>query len=105
MMDKQQGLEFLTPDGVTPAPAPKIPRKGRQPTIPKVPPTDPNKRLNLPDPEEWRSFFPPQKYRDRISVSNPDTAARLADAFVPAGSRDKVVIEAFPGESAFLFAW
>lgn len=61
-------------------------------------PTDPKERIDLPDPQEWRAFFPPQKCRDRISISNPDTAATLAEAFVPEGSRDKVIIEAFPGE-------
>lgn len=47
---------------------------------------------------DWRAIFPYSKVKDRISVSNPHTAATMAEAFVPEGSLNKVVIEAFPGE-------
>jgi transcription factor 1 len=36
--------------------------------------------------------------KSRISIANPETAALVADSFVPGGSRDKVIIEAYPGE-------
>ncbi|KIM78942.1 hypothetical protein PILCRDRAFT_75087 [Piloderma croceum F 1598] len=61
---------------------------------------DPEERIVLPDPSSWRTFFSTIPVKDRISVSNPKTAAKMADAFVPAGSRDKVIIEAFPGPGA-----
>ncbi|KAF9010691.1 ribosomal RNA adenine dimethylase-domain-containing protein [Cyathus striatus] len=52
----------------------------------------------LPPIDKWKLHFPATvSGRLRISVHNSDTAAALADAFVPEGSRDKVIIEAFPG--------
>lgn len=53
----------------------------------------------LPPQEKWRGLFPATllSIRDRFTVRNPDTAAKLADAFFPEGQRDKVVLEAFPG--------
>lgn len=87
-----------TVDSDTPSETPE-PRKRRR-NLPKptreVELTD--DRITLPNPLDWRSVFPPIKLKDRISVSNPDTAAEMAEAFVPEGSKDKVVIEAFPGE-------
>lgn len=48
---------------------------------------------------EWRKFFVPTlDTLSRISVRNPKTAEKIANAFVPEGSVDKVVIEAFPGK-------
>jgi hypothetical protein len=61
-------------------------------------PTEPAERIDLPDKSLWRNSFPPLHAKDRISISNLKTAAELAKAFVPMGSKDKVVIEAFPGE-------
>jgi transcription factor 1 len=37
----------------------------------------------------------------RVSVRNPEAALAIADAFVPRGSKDKVVIESFPGTLTF----
>jgi transcription factor 1 len=72
-------------------------RRGR-PTDPVIPhPINPEDRIALPDRLEWRSFFSAHA-KERISVSNEQTAAEAAEAFVPAGSRDKIIIEAFPGE-------
>jgi len=97
---EHEGSEPSAPETVTPEVVPKLVRKGRRPSVPFALPTDPKERLHLPDPQEWRTFFPPQKHKDRISISNPDTAALLAEAFVPKGSKDKVIIEAFPGPGA-----
>jgi hypothetical protein len=57
-------------------------------------------KVDLPHTDEWRRHFPAlvATYH-RVSIRNPTTAARLANAFVPAGSEGKVVIEAFPGAS------
>ncbi|KAG6861468.1 hypothetical protein C0995_016247 [Termitomyces sp. Mi166 len=56
-------------------------------------------KLHLPtDPEEWKKLFKVWiQINHRVSLRNPETAAKIADAFVPEGSRDKVVIEAYPG--------
>jgi hypothetical protein len=50
--------------------------------------------------QEWKKAFPSNTLalRDRISIRNPETAAQLANAFVPDGQKDKVIVEAFPGE-------
>lgn len=62
----------------------------------------PAERILLPDPSLWRTYFAPIQSRDRVSVSNPQTAANMAATFVPAGSDHKVVIEAFPGQSLII---
>ncbi|PPQ99759.1 hypothetical protein CVT24_009662 [Panaeolus cyanescens] len=55
-------------------------------------------KLELPPIDDWRPHFPWSKeIAMRASVRNPDTAAMLAEAFLPKGSKDKVVIEANPG--------
>ncbi|KAG9312882.1 S-adenosyl-L-methionine-dependent methyltransferase [Chiua virens] len=38
-----------------------------------------------------------QLVKHHVSLRNPETAAQVADAFVPPGTKDKVIIEAFPG--------
>lgn len=55
--------------------------------------------VDLPPPSEWRKYFRSDTLvtRDRASVKDPDTANAMAEAFVPAGSEGKVVIEAYPG--------
>ncbi|KAF9038289.1 S-adenosyl-L-methionine-dependent methyltransferase [Hymenopellis radicata] len=54
--------------------------------------------VRLPPPEEWGAKWRfTQASSHRVSVSNPQTAAKIAEAFVPAGSKDKIVIEAYPG--------
>ncbi|PBK95639.1 S-adenosyl-L-methionine-dependent methyltransferase [Armillaria gallica] len=58
----------------------------------------PQNFIDLPDFLQWRSFFPSNSsLAHRISVANPETAKKIANAFVPEGSKDKVIIEAFPG--------
>ncbi|EGO25841.1 hypothetical protein SERLADRAFT_369203 [Serpula lacrymans var. lacrymans S7.9] len=51
---------------------------------------------------DWRRAFSISgvNARSRISIRNPETASLLANAFVPASAKDKVVIEAFPGPGA-----
>ncbi|KAJ7703220.1 S-adenosyl-L-methionine-dependent methyltransferase, partial [Mycena rosella] len=53
----------------------------------------------LPPRPLWRQYFPSasKAFQHRVTLANPTTAALVADAFVPAGSKDKVVIEIFPG--------
>ncbi|KAG1735117.1 S-adenosyl-L-methionine-dependent methyltransferase [Suillus paluster] len=62
----------------------------------------PVNRLDLPPRSEWRSYFSTggMTLKSRISIANPETAALVADSFVPSGSRDKVIIEAYPGPGA-----
>ncbi|KAH0827612.1 S-adenosyl-L-methionine-dependent methyltransferase [Lanmaoa asiatica] len=53
------------------------------------------RRCNAPGP-----VFPTtsaQLVKHNVCLRNSETAAKVAEAFVPAGTRDKVVIEAFPG--------
>ncbi|KAF5376226.1 hypothetical protein D9615_008540 [Tricholomella constricta] len=55
-------------------------------------------KLELPPESEWRKYFPPAlQVNHRVSLRNAETAAKLADAFVPEGSEGKVILEAFPG--------
>jgi transcription factor 1 len=63
-----------------------------------LPPLD--QRRTLPPPSQWKKHWNTiqSAIRDRSSVSNPATAALLADSLVPEGSKDKVIIEAFPGQ-------
>lgn len=43
-----------------------------------------------------------QLVKHHVCLRNSETAAKVAEAFVPAGTKDKVVIEAFPGMTNFL---
>jgi transcription factor 1 len=53
---------------------------------------------DLPPLNLWRKYFPLDKSSlHRSVIRNPDTAAMLADAFVPEGSKDKIIIDACPG--------
>jgi hypothetical protein len=72
--------------------------------IRKDKPLTPLSKLSLPPLSEWRNHFPSSKGdgSHRISLCNPESAYQVADSFVPEGSRDKVIIEAFPGPSVFL---
>ncbi|KAJ7497275.1 S-adenosyl-L-methionine-dependent methyltransferase, partial [Mycena latifolia] len=47
----------------------------------------------------WRQYFPSasRAFQHRVTLANPITAAVVADAFIPAGSKDKLVLEIFPG--------
>ena len=57
-------------------------------------------KVDLPPIDQWRKTFSMAfRIGHRVSVRNPDTAAKIAEAFVPEGSRDKVIVEAFPGSS------
>ncbi|KAF7315740.1 Glycoside hydrolase family 63 protein [Mycena indigotica] len=55
--------------------------------------------VNLPPQDLWRKTFPPvnRTVSHRVSLANPKTAAQVANAFVPSDSRDKTIVEAFPG--------
>lgn len=55
-------------------------------------------KVHLPHMDKWRKFFHITKeVGKRVSLRNPESSKILADAFVPAGSKDRVVIEASPG--------
>ncbi|KAG6885163.1 hypothetical protein C0993_005403 [Termitomyces sp. T159_Od127] len=75
----------------------------RLPSFPRrcysTPPSDSSSKIHLPcGPEEWSKHFKaPILINHRISVRNPATAATIADAFVPEGSQDKIIVEAYPG--------
>ena len=52
----------------------------------------------LPPIDLWRKYFLTEKASSqRCVVRKPETAAMLADIFVPEGSKDKIIIEASPG--------
>lgn len=59
----------------------------------------------LPPPAEWRSLFASHTNfsKERVSVCNPETAARIAESFLcgesPTAGEGKIIIEAFPGKS------
>ncbi|KAH6897632.1 S-adenosyl-L-methionine-dependent methyltransferase [Coprinopsis sp. MPI-PUGE-AT-0042] len=56
--------------------------------------------VTLPDDHLWAKGMNVQYGRmvtGRITISRPSTASLLAEAFVPEGSKDKVIIEAYPG--------
>ncbi|KAH9892893.1 S-adenosyl-L-methionine-dependent methyltransferase [Cubamyces lactineus] len=59
----------------------------------------------LPPAKQWKSKFPVQntQRRERVSLSDPDTARVVASSFLSepsAGDGGKIVIEAFPGPGA-----
>lgn len=56
--------------------------------------------MELPEHLFWREHFTATGpvIRDRVTVSNPETARLLAERFVPEGSEGKVIVEAYPGE-------
>ncbi|KAI6169297.1 S-adenosyl-L-methionine-dependent methyltransferase [Pisolithus thermaeus] len=56
-------------------------------------------KFHLPAQEDWVAAFPTAgaTFSSRVFLRNAQSAAVVADAFVPAGSKDKVIIEAFPG--------
>ena len=55
-------------------------------------------KLNLPPIDKWRPYFPIMEgQRLRVFLRNPDTARMLAEAFVPEGSKDLIIIEAAAG--------
>ncbi|KAG2108048.1 uncharacterized protein F5147DRAFT_577351, partial [Suillus discolor] len=56
-------------------------------------------RIDLPPRSTWRNYFSTtgMAFKSRISIANPETAALVADSFVPSGSKDKVIVEAYLG--------
>ncbi|KAL4078519.1 S-adenosyl-L-methionine-dependent methyltransferase [Scleroderma yunnanense] len=55
-------------------------------------------KFHLPADHEWSLAFPTSgAFNNRVLLRNHESAARVAEAFVPAGCRDKVIVEAFPG--------
>ena len=61
-------------------------------------------KLNLPPIDKWRQYFAiMEAQRLRFFLRNPDTARILAEAFVPEGSEDLIVIEAAAGMHSYLF--
>lgn len=87
----QKNPEGLVPDK-------QIEKKPRLSNASKLPATE---RVHLPPTSEWRTHFSPRNIlvRERVSIKNPETAAQVAQSFVPTGSEQKIVIEAYPGRS------
>ncbi|KAG8213823.1 hypothetical protein J3R82DRAFT_10538 [Butyriboletus roseoflavus] len=55
------------------------------------------KRCSAPGVPAFPTATSAQLVKHRVCLRNSETAAKVAEAFVPAGAKDKVVIEAFPG--------
>ncbi|KAF5326395.1 hypothetical protein D9611_000498 [Ephemerocybe angulata] len=53
--------------------------------------------VELPPPSLWWKIFRFPEKRKRKTMLNEETARRLAEYYVPEGSKDKVIIEAFAG--------
>lgn len=54
---------------------------------------------DLPPREDWIDLFPySAETKARYTVVNPELCKQLAETFVPEGSKDKIIMEAFPGE-------
>lgn len=53
--------------------------------------------VELPPLEEWWKIFRYSELRKRRTIKNPETAKMLAELYVPEGSKDKVIIEAWAG--------
>jgi hypothetical protein len=63
-------------------------------------------KLNLPPIDKWRQYFAIMEgQRLRFFLRNPDTARMLAEAYVPEGSKDLIVIEAAAGMLSYFFLW
>lgn len=61
-------------------------------------------KLNLPPIDKWRQYFAVvEAQRLRTFIRNPETARMLAEAFVPEGSKDLIIIEAAPGMPSHLY--
>jgi transcription factor 1 len=65
---------------------------------------DPNithiSKQELPPLELWAHFFPYTKEtQHRTTIQNPETARMIAEALIPEGSKDKIIIDAYPGMS------
>ena len=61
-------------------------------------------KLNLPPIDKWRQYFAIMEgQRLRFFLRNPDTARKLAEAFVPEGSKDLIIIEAASGMRSCFF--
>ncbi|KAF8812924.1 S-adenosyl-L-methionine-dependent methyltransferase [Phlegmacium glaucopus] len=55
-------------------------------------------KLNLPPIDKWRQYFAiAEAQRLRTFIRHPETAQKLAEAFVPEGSKDLIIIEAAAG--------
>ena len=63
-------------------------------------------KLNLPPIDKWhqRRYFAIMEGQPlRFFLRNPDTARMLAEAFVPEGSKDLIIIEAASGMQCYFF--
>jgi hypothetical protein len=67
----------------------------------------PGSKIELPPLSEWKNVFTASSHgkilsRDRLVLRDPKSARKAANKFIPAGSLNKVIIEAFPGSSTAL---
>ncbi|KAF8198108.1 S-adenosyl-L-methionine-dependent methyltransferase [Pholiota molesta] len=77
------------PDGTV---APTKKKKAVDPNITHI------SKQELPPLELWAHFFPYTKEtQHRTTIQNPETARMIAEALIPEGSKDKIIIDAYPG--------
>jgi hypothetical protein len=63
-------------------------------------------KVDLPPKLDWAKHFPLNSLvRDRVCIRDATTADAVAEAFVPSGSRGKVIVEAFPGMPVSVHSW
>ncbi|TFK20919.1 S-adenosyl-L-methionine-dependent methyltransferase [Coprinopsis marcescibilis] len=58
-------------------------------------------QVKLPPRDQWvkaiGALLTHKPLQGRISINNPETAAKMANALIPEGAKDKVIVEAYPG--------
>jgi transcription factor 1 len=62
-----------------------------------MPTIAPTSATELPPIEHWKKTFKFSEKRKRKTLCNAETAKKLAELFVPEGSKDKIIVEAYAG--------
>ncbi|KAJ2912413.1 hypothetical protein MD484_g7999, partial [Candolleomyces efflorescens] len=62
-----------------------------------TPTIGPTGTAELPPMEDWRKTFRFSEKRKRKTLCNEETAKKLAELFVPEGSKDKIIVEGYAG--------
>ena len=63
-------------------------------------------KLELPPIDKWRQYFAINEgQRLRFFLRNPDTARIVAEALVPEGSKDLIIIEAAAGMHDYIYIY
>lgn len=91
-----KGIDGITSKELTPAEFMILPENGS--TLDEDNGRYDSGKTALPPRNSWRRLLPSTlQTQARVSIRNPHTARMLADAFVPKGSKEKIIIEAYPG--------